>query len=188
MKKAMYITGILCLVLMSCNEPENTGTQLFKAIYDSDIDKVKELVNQGIDVNEYTSEHGDSALTYAILTGTNDMVNLLLDNDAKPGPSRPGDHWSDMSIPMAITLNQMDMVKTLITRGVGVNAESIRDATLLIYTSCKGYTELVQALIDSGQVDINHRGGYLKQTALERAKAEGHDDIVKLLIDAGAEE
>ncbi len=188
MKKIMYISALLCLGLISCGKQEDTGTRLFKAIYDNNIDTIKELLAGGIDVNGYASNDGDSALTYAILTGTCDMVNLLLENGAKPNKKQAGDHWDNMAIPLALTLNKLDMAQTLITYGMGADAKSIHNSTLLIYASCKGYTDLVKALLAGRQVDVNHRGGFHNQTALQRAKTQGHDDIVQLLTEAGAEE
>jgi ankyrin repeat protein len=188
MRKIICIISIFSSIIISCNQPENLGSQLFKAIQDNNTGKVKELIKQDIDVNKYTSPDGDSALLYAILVSSDDMVNLLLDNGAQPGPVREGEHWNDMSIITAINLNKFDIAKTLIKRGVGVNAVSIKGATLLIYASCKGYTELVKALIESGKVDLNHSGGYWKQTALKRAKTQRNEEIVKLLTEAGAEE
>jgi ankyrin repeat protein len=188
MKKIIYITTLVCLVLASCGKQEDAGTRLFKAIYDNNIDTMKELIAGGIDINGYASDDGDTALTYAILTGTCDMVNLLLDNGAKPNAKQAGDHWDNMSIPLAVTLNKMDTARTLIKHGVGADAKSIRNSTLLIYASCKGYTDLVQALLANGRVDVNHKGGFHNQTALQRAKANGHEDIVQLLTEAGAAE
>jgi ankyrin repeat protein len=187
MKKALCIIA-LCHIFMCCGEQEDTGTQLFKAIQENNTEKVQELLSQGIDINSYTSEFGDLPLLYAITYGSVEMVNLLLDKGAQPGPSRPGDHWSDMSIITAIYQNKMDIAETLIKRGVGADAKSIRKSTLLIYASCKGYTKLVEAFLNSGRIDINHRGGYFNHTALQRAKEQGHEEIVILLTDAGAEE
>jgi ankyrin repeat protein len=190
MKKVFFITALLCLVLIGCCNQEDSDTRLFRAIYNNELDTVKKLIDESIDINAYNSEAGDPTLIYAILTGTDDMVKLLLDNGVEQNPEQPGEHWDNMTIPLAISLNKMDIVETLIKRKVGTDAKSIKDSTLLIHASCKGYTDIVKALIESGDIDINHKGRQAtgEATALDEVKSHGREEVVKLLLDAGAED
>ncbi|KAL6828193.1 ankyrin repeat-containing domain protein [Trichoderma camerunense] len=50
-----------------------------------------------------------------------------------------------------------------------------------------GDKEIVQTLLETGNVDINGRDGEHKETPLIWAARKGHKDIVKLLLDAGAD-
>jgi ankyrin repeat protein len=96
-------------------------------------------------------------------------------------------------------------IKRLIDAGANVN---VRDmwASALIYASCSGYTDVVKLLIEAG-ADINatassdlvkwkkwpprhYHNPFVKPlggTALVYASCSGHTDIVKLLIEAGAD-
>jgi ankyrin repeat protein len=105
----------------------------------------------------------------------------------------------------AVESGDLHKVKRLLDAGVNVN---VRDmwASALIYASCSGYTDAVKLLIEAG-ADINatassdlvkwkkwpprhYHNPFVKPlggTALIYASCSGHIDVVKLLIEAGAD-
>ena len=71
-------------------------------------------------------------------------------------------------------------VLRLLKAGVDMDAK-IHGYTVLTLASFRGYTEIVQALIDAG-VDVNAAS----EIALKTAEKEGHTDVILLLRNAGA--
>jgi len=102
-----------------------------------------------------------------------EMIRCLLAN----GP--------DTTIVEASKNGHIDIVKTLIEKGVDINTKDDYGYTSLSYAALKGHSEVVDLLIEYG-ADINarnHWGG----TALVQAVFFGHIDIAKILIDNGAD-
>ncbi len=103
-------------------------------------------------------------------------------------------------------------VKRLIEEGADINVHDEYGWTVLIYASVHGHTDIARLLIDEG-ADVNVQaisgrnvpngyytlfGGYqhvsieegallARHTALIAASSRGHPEIVKLLIEAGAD-
>jgi len=101
-----------------------------------------------------------------------DMIKCLLAN----GP--------DTTIVEASKHGHIDVVKTLLEKGVDINTKDEYGYTALSYAALKGHAEVVDLLIEYG-ADTNarnHWGG----TALVQAVFFGHVDIAKILIDNGA--
>jgi ankyrin repeat protein len=61
------------------NEKNNTGW--FNMIYDNNLDKVKEIVEQGIDIN-IQDNYGNTGLILAIVHSYNDIAKFLIKNGA----------------------------------------------------------------------------------------------------------
>jgi len=77
-------------------------------------------------------------------------------------------------------------VKFLLARGADVNAKTESDASALLYAVSHHQPELVEVLIKSG-ADLNavsNSGWSLLDYAREYGKSE--DEIIELLLDAGA--
>jgi len=101
-----------------------------------------------------------------------EMIRCLLAN----GP--------DTTIVEAAKNGHIDIVKTLIEKGLDINTKDDYGYTSLSYAALKGHAEVVDLLIEYG-ADINarnHWGG----TALVQAVFFGYVDIAKNLIDNGA--
>ena len=98
---------------------------------------------------------------------------------------------------------RMSEVKRLISSGEDINALDDYGYTALMYASRDGYTDIVKLLIEAG-ADVNapaismffvintvfgQKFGETLEgfTALMAASEYGHTDIVKLLIEAGAD-
>jgi len=79
------------------------------------------------------------------------------------------------------------MVEFLIKHGALVNTQDVDGDTPLMYAAGMGRVAHVQALLDSGLVDLTIRNK-AGQTALGVAKQFKHTDVVNLLVSAGATE
>jgi ankyrin repeat protein len=95
--------------------------------------------------------------------------------------------------PLAIAIRRGDvsLVKVLLMHGGNVHATTEKAGNfpprdiILVPAAEKGYTQIVQLLLDRG-ADINTRSG-MGVTALMLATQRNHIDVVKLLITQGAD-
>lgn len=191
MIKKLHISVLIVFFAFTCCSREDPGVRLYKAIAGNDLDTVIQLIDDGIDLNAYTSAEGQSTLIYAIVTSTDEMVKILLDNGVEQNPPKhPDDRWSHEGIHTALTMDKFDIAETLIKRRVGTDAVSFKNSTLLNHASCKGYTGIVKALLQTGDIDINHISNVAmpEPTALGLARSKGHKEIEAILLEAGARE
>ena len=136
-------------------------TELMKAAYFNDIEKVKLLLKKGADVNE-KDEFAGTALIYAARKGNYEVVDLLLK------------HGADINyIPKTDT------------------AMGGAPLTALMSAAYHGHEDVAKLLIEHGAdvnmaiIVPGSRGG--RVTALSLASLAGHDEMVRLLTEHGAD-
>lgn len=108
----------------------------------------KRFIAEGGDVNE-CSENGESVLAYALrYKCDDDLLDLLVENGADL------DDFDENGVSifeMAITYDNLKMVKLFIDRGIDVNATRRRSRfTPLMTAVCYGRGEIVKLLIANG--------------------------------------
>jgi len=87
----------------------------------------------------------------------------------------------------------VDAVNLLLNRRAKINATDERGMTALMNASVNGKTDVVRLLLSKG-ADVNIvaypvvDGRETKATALRLAKGRGYNEIVSLLVQAGAKE
>ncbi len=84
----------------------------------------------------------------------------------------------------AAEAGQLEMVKYLLKKGAGVNAEDLDHQTAALYAARNGHDDIVKLLLDNG-ADINARGGD-DATLLSIYAAEDDTEMVELLVSSGA--
>ena len=125
--------------------------------------------------------YGWTALMYASEYGNLDMVNRLLEANAKVNMVNKG---GGTALMIASDYGKNDIVKLLIAKGANVNAVDKDGNTALIFASANGYSEIVKALLAAGaKVNTINKYG---QTALIVASDKENSDLVKVLLDSGA--
>jgi len=161
------------------------GEQLIESAFHGDMRKIRLLLDEGLDVNETTTD-GVTALRMASQEGHTEVVKLLLDRGADVNAK---DASGVTALLMASHKGHTEIVKVLIDKGADVNVVNVKStgtgSTALIIQSCDGHTEVVRLLLEKG-ADVNATGDG-KTTALIIASLKGHKDIVELLIDHGAD-
>lgn len=130
---------------------------------------------------------GDPPLVIAIKTWRNiATVKLHLDNGADPNLAGQLD---DTPLIVAARWGNTDIVTLLLERGADVNKAGNMGATPLIVactTTMSGRVPTVKALID-GAADVTRKSRF-GITALEAAKRNKNDEIVKFLLESGVKE
>jgi len=163
------------------------------------LEKLKELIGKGADVNTKNNE-GQTPLDIASEQGHKEIVELLVEKGA------------ESSIYTAASSGDIDKVKSLIKSGVSVNGDprssktplywavknehrdvakllidkgaDVSSAHLLYYASMHGYRDLVEFFIQKG-ANVNSR--YWKDTPSHYTVWGGHTDVLELLLAHGAD-
>ncbi|MFA6191966.1 MAG: ankyrin repeat domain-containing protein [Sulfurimonas sp.] len=114
----------------------------------SDYLNVKKYIKEGADLNE-ANEAGESVLAFAIRSKCEmDLLMLLIDNGADIFDF---DNEGVSIFDMAITYDNIELVKYLIKHGADVNKTNRRSRfTPLMAASCYGRVEIVKILLEEG--------------------------------------
>jgi len=155
-------------------------TFIVEASGQGQLDIVKSLVRDGIDINTQDTE-GMTALHRACLGSHGDIVRFLvgLDHIALSGQDING----ATPLIQAATIGHAAIVRLLLGKGgVDTNARTRSGETALIRAAGNGHEAVVRLLLERGDVDANAKGRY-GETVLTRAAAGGHEAIVRLLVE-----
>jgi len=149
-----------------------------------DIDKVRQLLDSGIDPN-IQDEAKDTALMYASQLGYIEIVELLLDRGADPNIQNE-DKNTALLYAFETGYGYIEIVKLLLDRGADPNISNSAGDTSLILASLQGNIDVSRLLLDKG-ADPNIQEQVMKNTALMYSSMYGYIDIVRLLLDRGAD-
>ena len=153
---------------------------------------IRLLLQQGQNINALCDVGGDTALYHACVSQQMQVVEFLLEAGADVNLT------SNRCYPLiaACKAGNVELINLLVKAGADVkcikwNHETCLHAVIYVYSSTIGsqksadIANAIKSLLDAG-VDVNaccSRG----ETVLYRASRGGHEDIVKLLLEAGAE-
>lgn len=149
--------------------------------FEGDVDKVKELIEKGVDINGF-DKYGVTAILIAASVNSISNVCLLLDAGANPNL---GDDDGDET-PLMRAMNH-EICSLLIEAGADVNAQRSNGVTALMSASgIWGGLAKMEALLSAG-ADVNIKDEDGKTTLMYAAEQSGNLAQVKLLIEAGAD-
>jgi beta-lactamase regulating signal transducer with metallopeptidase domain len=125
---------------------------LLEAIDDGNIQDVRELLDEGANVNAVINDDG-TPLIVAAREGQLQIVQLLLDRGADPNLAVAGD---GAPIIMAAREGHARIVEVLLDRGADVELVVPEDENALIQASGEGHLEVVKLLVARG-ANVNAR-------------------------------
>lgn len=176
---------------------ESLDQQMLNAATQSNLDTVKELVAQGANIN-YADRWGNSAIFSAAWNGDIKALDLFYDLGSTLD-------LGEANLLCNAAFNaQVESVKWLLQKGADPNYTLTTGENALHYTisqtnNMNERTEIVRILVQSG-TDINKkttpgkstlcfmRDAFLKgETPLHRAAAYSDENMIKLLLEAGAD-
>jgi hypothetical protein len=159
---------------------------LGKAVQKNNARAVKALLAEGADPNAMNIER--PVLVEAAKLGYHDIVRTLLDKGARPN-ARSED--GSTALLGAAAAGHVETVKALLAGGADVNAPRERGldkgTTPLIAAAFEGKAEVVKVLLEKG-ADVNANSEVAGLTALYFAREGKHQEVVRLLKEAGAKD
>jgi ankyrin repeat protein len=201
-----------CLaVLTGCSSDvpviDSASSPILEAVLGADAGAVRDLIARGADVNAAEAD-GTTLLMRAVHGGNAEIAQALIDAGADVAAvNRYGVH----ALYLAARAADAAAAHVLLAAGADANATLPEGETVLMTAAKAGSTEVVRALLgpparyqsnasaaSSGysavvpaavypsRADPNGKETWHGQTALMWAAAEGHSEIVRLLLEAGA--
>lgn len=165
---------------------EISRKDLFEASRDGDLERVRELIDAGADVNDTTAGHGMPALAIAVDQARRDngqvaVMELLINHGAKLDTT---DSIGRTLLVYALTKGAA-AVEVLLDAGIDVNAQDDFGRTALSHAMSDSDDEVFNLLLEHGaDVDLLPDGG---SVALQSAIANKHLDRVARLLDLGVD-
>lgn len=156
--------------------------RLIQAVRNTDADGVRALLKQRVDVNA-TQGDGGTALHWAAHRDDVAVADLLIRAGARASAAND---LGATPLHLACTNRSAAMVERLLAAGANAGAALLSGETVLMTCSRAGNAQAVKALL-AHRADVNAKENEHQQTALMWAVAERHPDVVKVLIDGGAD-
>jgi ankyrin repeat protein len=172
------LVGLLSVGIMAAPN----DTRLADAVKARDVDTVRALLKQHVDVNAAAPD-GATALHWAAQWDDIDLADLLIKSHAQVDAT---DVYGVTPLIMAAINGSGAMITRLLDAGANPNLALPNGETPLMNAARSGKLDAVRPLLKRGaKVDAveSVRG----QNAIMWAAAEGHTAVVKTLLEAGAE-
>jgi len=155
--------------------------EIHKAVANGDLNKVVALLNSHPELVESRNSMGLTPLHVAVMHSQLEIAELLLANGADVNARDP--RQKTPLILAMFTYNHDKMVRLLLAKGAGVNLTDGSSMTALAYAAQLGQVEDAKILI-ANDGNINFAQG---TTPLVMAVTGGHREVVRLLLENGAE-
>ena len=155
--------------------------RLVTAAAEQDADAVLALLGEGVDVNTAWAD-GSTALLWAAHWNDLDMADRLLSAGADVNAR---DDHGVTALERAAENASRQMVERLLASGADPNLAQTSGLTPLMVAARTGSLAVVEALL-TADADINAATTELQGTALMWAVTQSHDDVVRALLDRGA--
>ena len=169
------------------NEPEPDGTTpLMRAVHGQMRDTAQLLIDAGADVRKANS-YGVTALYIAARAGDSVATRMLLAAGADANAALPAS--GETVLMTAAKAGDADVIRALLTGGLdSVSLAALGEARAAARVAeGAGYSLPANPAIDTNYADVNARERLYGRTALMIAAAEGHLDVVRLLVEAGSD-
>ena len=165
-------------------ENYDLNNELIEASIKGDVDKVKEYLDRGADIEAKDNQYGWTPLICACIYNHTEVVSLLINSGAKIDATDP-DGYTPLIWACSGDENKMDIVKILLENDADLNAESKSGITPLSKSTLNNHIDIAELLIHNG-ADINKKTN-TKNTFLMVASSENNTGMVELLLSHGSD-
>ncbi|MHC4540185.1 MAG: ankyrin repeat domain-containing protein [Planctomycetota bacterium] len=169
--------------LKGASEPSRSLQELAA---EGDVEAVKSMIDQGVDVNGGEDGFRKTALHRAAMSGQKDISKLLIDNGARLDAR---DVWpGGTALHYAAEKGHKDVAELLITEGANINArrKGHPEGDTPLHSAVRaGHEDVVKLLIDNG-ADVNAKNSN-GRSPIDVAMHQGHKEIGELLQAKAAE-
>jgi len=177
-----FAVGLVAVAVFVAVASASGDSPLTKAVKANDVQAVRALVKSGADVNAKSGD-GSTPLLWAVTNGSVEIARLLLANKAAVDAAND---FGITALLQASRVGDSAMVDLLLRSGASPSKAHPEGETPLMAASRSGSVPAVRLLLTRG-VDVNHAESFQQTTALMWAAAEGHIDVVDVLLEAGAD-
>jgi uncharacterized protein len=178
---------VLAVVLLTAStalaaETVVKDTRLVQAAKTGDTTTAVALLNKRVDPN-VAEPDGTTALHWAVRNNDTELVDRLIRARAD---AKATNRYGVTAIALACESGSAAIIERLLTAGVSVNATGPYGETALHTCARAGNVEGSKALIARG-ASLDAGDNWRGQTPLMWATAQGHPDVMRVLIEAGAD-
>jgi uncharacterized protein len=177
----MMLSSLFVASFMALAAPAGADARLAEAAMKRDIAAVRTLVQQKVDVNA-PGRDGTPALHWIVRVDDIETAQLLIRAGADV---RFADRYGVTPLFLACTNGNAAMIKLLLESGADANSVDPTGETALMVATRVGDLNSVKVLLDA-EAKVDTTDPTYKQTALMIAVREDHADIVRLLVERGA--
>jgi ankyrin repeat protein len=187
-KRIYHLLLLVALIITTSCDFGINPKPIHDAIKANDIDKVKEIVEQGGDIN-ITDGRGRTPLYYAAWLGKKEIAEYLI---SKGADMTKGASWKGYDTPLheAAKYDHIDIVKLFLDKGVDPNIRNSAGQTPLMHATWECHPEIIGLLVKYGaNINLKDKSGQtaFHYWALERRDVALYRKTVKTLIENGAD-
>ncbi len=184
--RLIFLLSLAGLLTMTNLGPSHANTYLIAAAESGDVTSVAQLIAAGARIDE-RDDRGRTALLAATHANEVATASLLIEAGADVNAK---DNIDDSPYLYAGARGHLEILKLTLENGADLTSTNRYGGTALIPAAERGHVDTVRTLIKAG-VNVDHVNG-LGWTALLEAIILGdggprHQEIVKLLVEAGAD-
>jgi uncharacterized protein len=180
--KSLGVLWVVPLLSAASFAAASGDLRLVEAVEKGDKAAVRSLLKQHIDVNTPQAD-GATALAWAAHKDDPETAELLIRAGANVNAANS---YGVTPLALACANGNFVMVEKLLKAGADPNAAQPTGTTVLMTAARTGNVDVVKSLL-AHQADVNAKETRREQTALMWAVAEKHPEVVRLLIEAGAD-
>lgn len=176
MRKLIFIICVLFVAIFNIHAQD-----IFQAVKDSNLTKVKGLIEKDTSLLSLKDQGGRTAFHWAVANGNFEIASYLLSKG-----SNINNRNASLSTPLhaAASVNNVKMAEWLIEHGAEVDAKNSMGWTPLFWAARVGRKELIELLLDKG-ANMNLKDPY-GLTPLNVALVEGNKETLEFFLDKGA--
>lgn len=156
-------------------------TALMEASENGETEIVADLLKHGADMNAPDSD-GNTPLGFACGNGHYKIAHMLLKHGVRVNIRNNQGSTAFLS---ACTVGQKKIVKLLLSYQADFRLTNLQRQTPLMLASFYGHTGVVKILLETKGINV-HAQDIHQDTALIFAAQRGHQDICRMLVEAGA--